>query len=312
MSGESQHFNDPLARPVGCPIGSNALLGSSLGDGPREDDSTDDIVPPQLTRTRRSSGSKRIALDSIDETDRMVLEVVQHFRVMTGGQLTRALFENDTAGQRAARRRLLRLTKSGLLDRLERRIGGVRGGSAGFLYVLGLEGQRLLGDGTRRTRRFHEPGWMLLKHTVAISELFAELSERVRSHPGASLVEFVPEPLAWRRHSSTSGVLELRPDAYLVLDVGTRRQYWFIEVDLGTESAKVLKRKLAQYYTWLLSGHEQEHLGGVFPRVLWHTDAEPRRQQIEQLVASAPGPAGLHVTSGLLEQFDAARPPPDE
>ncbi len=45
---------------------------------------------------------------------------------------------------RIARRVLARLTELGVLARLERRIGGLRAGSSGYVYYLGPAGQRLV------------------------------------------------------------------------------------------------------------------------------------------------------------------------
>ena len=128
------------------------------------------------------------------------------------------------------------------------------------------------------------------------------LSELAGSGTGLDLVEFDPEPLCWRSQPDVGGGrLHLRPDAYVVVDRGQRRQYWFVEVDLSTESRPTLRRKMAQYLVWAETGFEQQRLGGVFPRVLWHCPDSVRRQLLSDLAGKAPGPTGLHVTSGLLE-----------
>src|SRR5262245_62962246 len=88
---------------------------------------------------------RRIA-EGLSERDRAILADVARVRVLSGRQVERLHFA-DLAGQhrdRTRRRVLERLTALQLLTTLERRIGGVRAGSAGLVFALGAAGQRLL------------------------------------------------------------------------------------------------------------------------------------------------------------------------
>src|ERR1039458_319034 len=67
-----------------------------------------------------------------------------HFPV---GELT------PLAASRSSRRVLARLHESGLVERLERRIGGVRAGSASYVLTLSALGARLLQADSRRRSR---------------------------------------------------------------------------------------------------------------------------------------------------------------
>src|ERR1700730_16785722 len=82
----------------------------------------------------------------LSDRDRDVLARVASLRFVSGAQLTPLCFGDlgdASAGARASRRALLRLPRLGVLARLPRVIGGVRAGSAGFVYRLGLVGHRL-------------------------------------------------------------------------------------------------------------------------------------------------------------------------
>jgi len=76
---------------------------------------------------------------------------------------------NEQAATRARQRVLARLTQERLLIRLDRRVGGVRAGSAGFVLALGPVGQRILAGGGRR--RSYEPTLRFFDHTLAVAQL---------------------------------------------------------------------------------------------------------------------------------------------
>ena len=73
---------------------------------------------------------------------------------------------SQLAGARICRRVLARLTDERLLARLQRRVGGVRAGSASFVYALGPIGRRLLDE----RHRYTEPSQLFLDHTLAVAD----------------------------------------------------------------------------------------------------------------------------------------------
>jgi hypothetical protein len=121
-------------------------------------------------------------------------------RVLSGGQLDRLLRQPDTApkaASRARQRAMTHLIGLGLVARLDRRIGGVRAGSAGYVHVLTpagyklaaiLTGQQLPGP----VRRFRAPGPRFVAHALDIAEIYVQLTES--SHARGF----------WWRHSSPS------------------------------------------------------------------------------------------------------------
>lgn len=211
----------------------------------------------------------------LTDRDLDVLQRVSSLRFVSGAQLTRLCFADlgDAAAcARAARRALLRLTRLGALERLPRPIGGVRAGSAGFVYRLGHVGLRLaIRRGLRperRWRRSFAPGMLFVRHALAVAELHTVLVENDRSR-SIELLELSAEPSCWRRYDGLGGQrLMLKPDTYARLGAGDYVDSFFIEVDRGTEGSRAIERQLEQYLAYFASGREQaEH--GVFPKVLW-------------------------------------------
>src|SRR5258708_2046610 len=97
--------------------------------------------------TRRST-----RLQAVDQRlsagDRQFGQEVVRLRLLSAGQL-RGLFFHGIAEPvtraRRARRQLARLVELELLWRLERRVGGVRAGSTGYVYGATAEARRLDG-----------------------------------------------------------------------------------------------------------------------------------------------------------------------
>src|SRR5918911_3628341 len=105
--------------------------------------------------------------ERLSERDVQVLRSVAEHRFLRTRQIEALHFDDhasDLAGARVCRRVLARLTEERLLTRLQRRVGGVRAGSASFVYTLGPVGRRLLDDPPRRTA---EPSAAFLAHTLA-------------------------------------------------------------------------------------------------------------------------------------------------
>jgi hypothetical protein len=230
----------------------------------------------------------------LTDHDLEVLHRVSSLRFVTGSQLTRLCFsgsDDQAANGRAARRALLRLTRLGVLERLPRSVGGVRAGSAGFVYRLGLSGQRLaISHGWQpegRRRRSLVPGSLFLLHTLQVAELHTRLMESERSSR-VELLELSAEPSCWRKldgHGAQRDVL--KPDSFVRLGLGPYEDSYFIEVDRGTEGSRALDRQLTAYVSYHVSGREQqEH--GVFPRVLWLTLTDERAGVITECVQRLP------------------------
>lgn len=236
-------------------------------------------------------------LGMLSERDYAVLQQVAALRFVSGSQLTRLCFTDGTdaaSNARAARRSLLRLVKLGALDRPERPVGGIRAGSAGFVYHLGLAGQRLAvargWQPERRARRSLIPGSLFVAHSLAVAELHTQLLEGDRAGR-LELLELAAEPSCWRNFDGRGGQRStLKPDSYVRLGIGPYEDSYFIEVDRGTEGSRALMRQLQLYVAYHASGKEQAERE-VFPRVLWLTLSDRRTAAIVDSMVRLPAEA---------------------
>ncbi|MHB8242647.1 MAG: replication-relaxation family protein [Solirubrobacteraceae bacterium] len=232
--------------------------------------------------------------------DLAIVRQVACLRLMSARQIEVVHFPasehgNAAAAMRARQRVLARLVRDGLLMALERRIGGVRAGSAGLVLGLGPVGQRVLKlDGPRR--RVHEPGLRFVDHTLATAQLVVDVT--VASRRGQlDMVEIQAEPACWREFGRMGGRQVLRPDAFFSLGVGEYELRWFVEVDRASESLPVVVRKCRLYADYYQAGVEQAR-GGVFPRVCWVVPDEVRAEHVRRAIArDAQLPAGLFVVT---------------
>jgi hypothetical protein len=223
----------------------------------------------------------------LSERDMAIIRQVAELRLMSARQIQAIHFpasdhDNEAAGTRARQRVLKRLCRERLLSALERRVGGVRAGSAGLVLTLGPVGQRVLAVGGPR-RRAYEPTLRFFDHTLAVSQLVVDVS--VASRLGLlDLLDWQAEPHCWRQFSGIGGRGLLRPDAFLVLGSGEYELRRFIEVDRASESLPVIVRKCRLYADYYQSGTEQAR-SGVFPRVCWIVPDELRAERVRGSIA---------------------------
>jgi len=243
-----------------------------------------------VTASIRTTPARLARLDAaLSDRDRQVLETVASLRLACTRQLQRLYFTGGTprSNLRSAQRVLGKLAELRLLSRLERRVGGLRAGSAGHVYALGTAGQHLAGGrgpaGGRLVRRPWTPALPFLRHRLAISELYVRLVEASRLGE-VELVGFVAEPGSWRRYHGPHGSVSwLKPDAFVTTVSGDYEDRWFVEVDLATESPLVLGRKCQAYLGYQSSGREQA-AHGVFPLVLFVVPGERRLKVVEGVI----------------------------
>jgi hypothetical protein len=228
----------------------------------------------------------------LSDLDGEVLELVARTRLCSGRQLQRAFWFTGTlvTRERRARQALKRLTDRRVLDRLPRVVGGVRSGSAGFVYGVGAVGARLLAEGGGRGRRLGTPGARYVDHTLAAAELVVELMEAERAGR-LEVLEIATEPTCWRPFAGALGArLTLKPDLFVRIGVGSFEDRWFVEVDRATEAAPTITAKGRRYLDHFRSGSEQG-AHGVYPRVLWSVPDAARAQVVADALAQLPGTA---------------------
>lgn len=253
-----------------------------------------------------TTSAYRAVRDRLGERDLRLARHVAELRFVSGGQLARLCFADTTP--RVARQGLLRLTQLRVLERLPRPIGGVRNGSAGFVYYLGVAGQRLAVEqgwtAKRRTRRSVVPGTLFVRHALAVSELHVRLIEAERQGD-FDLLALDPEPTCWR----TSGSLVLKSDSFVRLGFKDFEDSYFIEIDRGTEGSQTIETQLERYVAYYLSGHEQAERG-VFPAVLWLVPDERRKGTIESCIEGLRSGRELFAVAAFDDALKALASPP--
>lgn len=227
--------------------------------------------------------------DQLSERDKTILADLERVRVLTGAQLQRLHFDPiNTASRARDRRRVLqRLTDLDLVFTLERRIGGIRAGSAGHIYTLTPAGRRLqaLHHGqqlTKRLRRTRTPGAPFLDHALAISDIYVTLVEASHHHD-FQVCTFHAEPACW--HPTGQGRY-LHPDAYLVLTTSAYQDCWWLEIDQATESLPRITRKCRTYLDFLIHGGIGPD--DVPPRILFTTPDADRNDAIRKVITTLP------------------------
>ena len=243
-------------------------------------------VPTHKRRYVSTRGVARLR-DSLSKRDLAIVRQVADLRMMSARQIQALHFppsqhDNELAATRARQRVVTRLCRDRLLTPLQRRVGGVRAGSAGLVLALGPIGQRVLADDGSR-RRAYEPTLRFFDHTLATAQLAVDLTLAARTGM-MELLSFQAEPESWREFAGVGGGRRVvRPDAFVSLGVGEYVLDWFCEIDRATESLPVVVRKCRLYADYYQSGVEQA-AHDVFPRVCWVVPDEARAERLRAAI----------------------------
>ena len=234
--------------------------------------------------------------DNLTDRDYEVIKDVDKFRLLTTKQIQRLHFDpfhpTPAASARACNRTLSRLRDTRVLKTLQRRIGGVRAGSAGFVWYIGPAGERLLQSlevpMPSGRRNYREPSRHFVEHTLAIADLAVRVVEAER-RGALELLEIQSEPASWQQSLSSFGTTQtLKPDLRLVTAQGDFENHWFIELDMASEHMPVILRQCAAYEAFRATGRYQATCG-LFPAVLWVCPTVARAEAIRAAVAATPG-----------------------
>lgn len=234
--------------------------------------------------------------DTLTDRDHQLLHDVDKYRLLTTKHIQRLHFNHvhptPVASARACNRTLARLRDTGVLKALQRRIGGARAGSAGFVWYVGSAGDRVLqtlaSAAASGRRNYREPSRHFVEHTLAVAELAVQIIEAAR-HGDIEVLELQAEPASWQQSLTPHGTaLTLKPDLRLVIATSDFEHHWFIEADMATEHLPVIRRQCAAYETFRATGrYEARH--GLFPAVLWVVPTPARAAAIRATVAATPG-----------------------
>jgi Replication-relaxation len=247
-----------------------------------------------MSRRYMTAAAVRDLAARLSARDFAVIQRLSELRFVRGDQLARLCFAasaDPAVSVRAARRSLHHLVELSVLARLPRPIGGIRAGSAGFVYYLALGGQRLAElkgwQPERPRRRSIVPGTMFVNHALQVAELHTRLVEADRSGR-IELLELVAEPSSWRAIDGLGNQrAKLKPDSYARFGIGAYEDSYFFEVDRGTEGSRAIERQLDLYVAYAASGQEQA-AREVFPKVLWLTTTDERVEALRASIERTP------------------------
>ena len=242
-------------------------------------------------RRERRTSARRLAYVERDltERDRAIVTDIDRFGFLTTRQIERlhfSLVPESTVPARSTYRAIKRLADWGVIEHIDRRIGGVRAGSASFVWRLAPVGVRIVAQSNEARARRKEPALRFLDHRLAVADVAIDLTEAARVGR-FELVEFSTEPTTWRPYLSAGGVREvLKPDGFAITALGDFEDYWFLEIDRSTESLPTIIKQCTQYARYRRTGDAQQAYG-VFPLVVWVVPDEVRRTAIERAIAAS-------------------------
>jgi hypothetical protein len=228
-----------------------------------------------ITRARAAE-----VLASLSVREHAIVETLRSLSLASGSHIRRLHFADAATpetGARLCRRTLGRLSELRVIARLDRRVGGTRGGSEAHVYALDLASQ----DFSARRRRPRTPGSAFVAHALDIAELYVRLWEAARD--GLEVVTVSPEPSCWRTYPGPAGPQWCKPDLFVRVAVGDYEDDWFIEVDRATQSASVLHRKAAVYAAYWRAG-----VRDPFPLVLFTAPDDRRRRFVADVLGRLP------------------------
>lgn len=247
----------------------------------------------------------RIAAD-LSSRDLAILTALHRYTFLRHDQIRDLAFTNHSSqdsAARIARRVLERLFGLGLVRRLDRRIGGIRSGSEGHVYVLTSAGHRLLATGVPPLR--HEPGLRHLNHSLARNDLLLA-AQLTATANGFEVLASQTEPECWR---PITGNRRLKPDGFIHLANADVELAWFIEIDCGTESGTTIAGKCHTYLDHQRTDAEQDQLG-FYPRIVFVAPDADRADRLQEVISTQRPPPHLFVVTtsaealALITDFD--------
>lgn len=251
----------------------------------------------EKTRTKTvesTPAQRRISRPQLEELwrrvsvrDCSILDSLKKYRFMTSDHIKRLHFRDgstDNANLRAANRAMKKLQEYGLVTHLDRRIGGLHAGSSALIWHLTEAGDRFLRLGhDERRKRYTTPSWAFVGHILAVTELAVKIMES-SFNDGITALELEVEPKCWRKYSGYWKTIELKPDMYLVLRDDNCQCYYYIEVDLGTESLPKLLKKCQVHVDYASIGNDLKRTDNITPVVVWIMPDQQRAYALKEQI----------------------------
>jgi len=242
---------------------------------------------PRTPRNRRVLGFPRIILQ---ERDREIILAVYGNRFLRRDQIERLFFTTTSA----CNQRLIGLYQNHLLDRLYLPVDI---GSSQAVYALDKLGAHVVAHHHRVPhtrinwkRRHNKVEYFFLEHTVMVSEVHVALELALREKSDAEL-------LSWRREAFLAKERLVDPDdcdmklivasdAFFGLETKEGKSFFFVEVDMGTETLERFRQKLVAYRHYWKSGAYQERYSHKNFRVLTVATGSERTNNLIKVAES--------------------------
>ncbi len=283
MTGNDSNRGDSSLSPLRVNGSTSRLVRATA-----KSESARDSISQSWRTTKHYVTARRVrsVQQQLNDRDRRIIDVLGTVHLATGRQLQHLIYGEGRSAARVAHRDLQKLSDLTVLDRLERRPGGVRGGSLGYVYALDILGQAIIGVPSRR-RHPRLPGMAFVTHAVAVTDCYVAL-KRLEAEKRLEILAFETEPDCWRSFAGPGGFIRLlKPDAFVVTASGDWEDRWLIEVDRASESRARLRTKIDAHIAYFTSGREQAETG-VFPKIVWVVPDVHRQTVIIDVLGSLP------------------------
>lgn len=232
---------------------------------------------------KKKKNLKPIALTRRDE---LILLSVYQNRFMRRDQIQRLYFPR--ASLPAVNMRLKKLYEHRFLDRLSKPVAI---GSAQAVYALSGKGAvtvaSILGIDISQVvwkRDHNRVEFLFLEHTLAVSEFKVNLDLALKANKDPKLAFYQREERSLQaRVADPRGIkkyLVVAPDAFFGLQTAKGKSYFYLEVDLGTESLKRFSEKVMAYKEYWRSGRYTANTGFNHFRVLTVAESEKRLRNL--------------------------------
>lgn len=237
----------------------------------------------------------------LTERDVWLLLLLLDTRFLKRVQVERVFFSENgrmTETTKAkANRRLGKLYAHGFVERI---FQPVIVGQPPAVYTLGANAYPLLSKilGQERhdlvfKKRNIKVEWLFLNHALGIAEFRVNLDLALRANPSVDL-------LFWKRESQELNArvsdptgrrkyLPVTPDSFFGLKTEQGISYFFVEVDMGTETLKRFSEKIIAYKQYWKSRKYTEAYGYRHFRVLTIAESERRLVNLIDATAKAGG-----------------------
>jgi Replication-relaxation len=170
---------------------------------------------------------------------------------------------------------MLRLVKAGLLNRF---FLGVGPGTRKAIYTVSSKGAAVAGIEYRRFRRRSDSlysGDLFLEHQLLLNDIYFSLYKN--GDPGTIQ--------NWKTFEKSLPGSSVIPDAYFEILIADTIKPVFLEVDKGTESKKIWKKKTAGYLSFALSGSFEKAFHQTQFRVAVVTTGQSQLRRIQSVLS---------------------------